>query len=152
MGPFNRGPFLLRPGALDGDPSANQTPRMHLARALVVTVSCSLLGLGAVAAPAQATTCGYTEYADGTFGPTVCPDGEPNTKVEAAYAKVTPAIMALKAGSTRKQIRKAICTDSKDAPSTVTMYDSLEYQIARYDWSRSVVHPVMKRFVAGTYC
>lgn len=125
---------------------------MNLTRALVVTVSCSLLALGAVVAPAQAASCGYTEYADGTFGPTVCPDGEPNMKVEAEYEKVTPAIMALKAVSTRKQIRKAICADSKDAPSAVTMYDSLEYQIARYDWPRSVVHPVMKRFVAGKYC
>jgi hypothetical protein len=73
-------------------------------------------------------------------------------KVEAAYKKATPAIMALKAASTRKQILKAICTDSKDAPSGVTMYDSLEYQIARYEWARSVVHPVMKKFIAGTYC
>lgn len=125
---------------------------MNLTRVLVVTVSCSLLGLGAVAAPAQATTCGFTEYADGTFGPTVCPDGEPNMKVEAAYEKATPAIMALKAASTRKQIRKAICTDSKMPTTGVTLYDSLEYQIARYDWPRSVVHPVMKRVVAGNYC
>ena len=115
-------------------------------------MSCSLLGLGAVAAPAQASTCGYTEYQDGTFGPTVCPDGEPNMKVEAVYEKATPAIMALKADSTRKQIRKAICSDSKTAASAVTLYDSLEYQIARYDWGRSIVHPVMKRVVAGTYC
>jgi len=125
---------------------------MTFARVLVATVSCSLLGLGVVATPAQATTCGYVEYADGTFGPTVCPDGEPNTKVKADYEKVTPAIMALKASSTRKQILKAICTDSKDAPSSVTMYDSLEYQIARYDWTRSFVHPVMKKFIADTYC
>lgn len=125
---------------------------MSLTRALIVTLSCSLLALGAVAAPAQAETCGYTEYADGTFGPTVCPNGEPNMKVEAVYEKATPAIMALKAVSSRKQILKAICADSKDAPSAVTMYDSLEYQIARYDWSRSLVHPVMKRFIAGTYC
>jgi hypothetical protein len=152
MGSFNRGSFLLRGGTLDGDHQENQTPRMNLARVLVVSVSCSLLGLGVVATPAQATTCGYTEYADGTFGPTVCPDGEPNMKVQADYEKVTPAIMALKAASTRKQILKAICTDSKDAPSGVTMYDSLEYQIARYDWARALVHPVMKRFIAGTYC
>jgi hypothetical protein len=125
---------------------------MNLARALVVTVSCSLLSLGAVAAPAHAASCGYTEYADGTVGPTVCPNGEPNMRVEAAYEKATPAIMALKAGSSRRQIQKAICADSKDAAGAVTLYDSVEYQIARYDWSRSVVHPVMKRLVAETYC
>ena len=92
------------------------------------------------------------EYADGTFGPTVCPDVEPNMKVEAAYEKATPAIMALKAASTRQQMRKAICADSKTAASGITLYDSLEYQIARYDWPRSVVHSVVKRVVAGNYC
>jgi hypothetical protein len=110
------------------------------------------VALGAVAAPAQASSCGKTEYADGTFGPTVCPNGEPNMSVESVYEKGTPAIMSLKAGSTRKQILKAICSDSKTASSAVVVYDSLEYQIARYDWRRSFIHPVMKRVIAENYC
>jgi hypothetical protein len=139
-------------GILDGALRPDQTHAMSLTRVLVLTVSCSLLGLGALVAPAQAATCGLTEYTDGTFGPTVCPNGEPNMNVESVYEKDTPAIMALKAGSTRKQILKAICSDSKTATSAVTVYDSMEYQIARHDWRRSFIHPVMKKLVAEKYC
>jgi hypothetical protein len=112
----------------------------------------SAVAIGAVAAPAQASSCGKTEYADGTFGPTVCPDGGANKAVASVYEKGTPAIMSLKAGSTRKQILKAICSDSKTAFSAVVLYDSLEYQIANYDWRRSFIHPVMKKVVAEKYC
>lgn len=122
-------------------------------RRLPALVLClCVLTLVAVAPSAQAASCGSTEYADGTYGPTICPDGQPNEAVQGAYAKGTPAIMALKASAARAQVQRAVCRDRKAGASAVELYDSVEYQASRFEWSRAVVHPVMRRLVADKYC
>ncbi len=111
-----------------------------------------LVSATVVAAPAQATTCGFVTYQDGTFGPVVCKDGNPNTRVKAKLTKATPDIMALASDSTRKQIQAAVCADEKSGATGTMLYDAVEYQTARYDWRRSVVHPVVKNLIADDYC
>ena len=115
-------------------------------------IATSAVALGAMAAPAQASSCGTTEYADGTFGPTVCPDGGANKAVASEYKKAAPAIMALAHRSTRKQIQAAVCADREAGASGETLYDAIEYQAADHDWRRSVVNPINRRLIAGSYC
>lgn len=124
--------------------------RRRLAATLAVTTA--LVFVGVVAAPADASSCGKTPYADGTFGPSVCPDGAANKAVAKAYAKAAPAIMALGHSSTRKQILAAVCKDRTAGATGVTLYDALEYQAADHTWQRSVVNEVNRRVVAGKYC
>lgn len=107
---------------------------------------------GLVAVPAHATSCGKTAYADGTFGPSVCPNGDANKAVAKAYAKAAPAIMALGQTSTRKQIQKAVCTDRDAGATGVTLYDAIEYQVAEHEWKRSVVNEINRRLIADRYC
>ncbi len=118
----------------------------------VATLSCSLLALGVTAAPAQATSCGYVTYADGTVGPTVCKNGDANAKVQAAYAKAAPAIMGLASDATRKQLQAAVCSDHMRNDTSPELYDAIEYQAARYDWRHAKVHRVVHRLVDGKYC
>jgi hypothetical protein len=124
--------------------------RRRLAAALAVTAA--LACVGAVAAPAEASTCGKTAYADGTFGPSVCPDGGANKAVAKAYAKAAPAIMALGHSSTRKQIMAAVCKDRDAGATGVTLFDAVEYQAADHNWQRSLVNEVNRRVVAARYC
>ena len=63
-----------------------------------------------------------------------------------------PAIMALGASTTRKQLQKAICTDRRAGATGEMLYDSVEYQVAANTWSRAVVHPVLRRLIADKYC
>lgn len=112
----------------------------------------SVLAIGISAAPAQAASCGKVTYQDGSVGPAVCPNGEANEKVQSAYAKAAPAVMALGADATRAQLRKAVCADRKAGASGVELYDAVAYQAAAYDWSRGLVHLVNRRLVAGSYC
>jgi hypothetical protein len=121
-----------------------------LTAALILAVL--VVGTGAVAVPAQASSCGKSEYADGTFGPSVCPDGGANKAVAKAYAKASPAIMALDDSSTRKQIQAAVCKDRAAGATGPTLYDAMEYQAAALDWKRSVVNEVVRRIVAARYC
>jgi hypothetical protein len=103
--------------------------------------------------PAQATSCGYTKSADGTAGPVICKDGNPNTKVKKAITRGAPAIMALGMDVTRKELQAAVCSDRKRNATNPMLYDAIEYQAARYDWSRSIVHPIERRMIfKGVYC
>lgn len=115
-------------------------------------VATSVIAVGAVAAPAQASSCGKTEYADGTFGPSVCPDGGANMAVEAEYRKAAPAIMALAHKSTRKQIKAAVCKDSKAGATGESLYDAIEWQAAEHDWRRSLVNPINRWLISDDYC
>lgn len=132
-----------------GDPQTSQMKR-PLTAALILAAT--VVAVGAVAAPAQASSCGKTAYADGTFGPSVCPDGGANQAVAKEYEKVTPAIMALGHTSTRKQIQAAVCKDRKRDASGEMLYDAIEFQAADHDWRRSVVNEVNRRLVSGRYC
>jgi hypothetical protein len=117
-----------------------------------LALSVALLAFGAAASPAQASSCGKTAYQDGTFGPSVCPDGGANKAVARAYAKAAPAIMALGNSSTRKQIQAAVCADRGRGATGETIYDAIEYQVADRDWKRSVVNEVNRRLIAGRFC
>ena len=118
----------------------------------VLILATSAIAVSAVATPAQASSCGKTEYADGTFGPTVCPDGEANQAVASEYRKYAPAIMALAHRSTRKQIQAAVCADRRAGATGETLYDAIEFQAADHDWRRSVVNPINRRLIADRYC
>jgi len=111
-----------------------------------------MFALSLLAAPAHAAGCGLQKYQDGTVGPAVCPNGEANKGVRKTYAKVAPAIMALSASTTRAQLKKAICADSKKGASGVTLFDAVAYQAADFDWSRGVVHDANRRIIADRYC
>lgn len=124
------------------------TRPLTVALVLAVAVAGSVM----TAAPAHATSCGKTAYADGTFGPSVCPDGSANTAVAKAYARAAPAIMALDASSTRRQIQAAVCKDRDAGATGESLYDAVEYQAADHGWKRSVVNEVNRRLVAGRYC
>ena len=121
-----------------------------LTAALILTAT--VVAVGAMATPAQASSCGKTAYADGTFGPSVCPDGGANMAVEKAYVKAAPAIMALGHTSTRKQIQAAVCADRKMGATGETLYDAIEFQAADHDWRRSVINEVNRRLIADRYC
>ena len=82
----------------------------------------------------------------------MCPDGGANEAVAKAYAKATPAVMALGHMSTRKQIQAAVCKDRDAGATGESLYDALEYQAADHDWRRSIVNEVNRRLVAGRYC
>jgi hypothetical protein len=116
------------------------------------TIALSLLTFSLFTAPAQAAECGLQKYQDGTVGPAVCPNGEANDSVRKAYVKVAPAIMALGESTTRAQLRKAICADSKKGAFGVALYDAVAYQAARFDWSRGLVHDGNRRIIAERYC
>ncbi len=129
-----------------------QTAGMKRPLIAVLILTTSVIALGAVAAPAQASSCGKTAYADGTFGPSVCPDGGANEAVASAYKKAAPAIMALEHRSTRKQIQAAICADRKAGATGETLYDAIEYQVADHDWRRSLANTVNRRLISERYC
>jgi hypothetical protein len=131
-------------------PRHNSGMMRPLTAALIVAGT--LLATGVVATPAQASSCGKTAYADGTVGPSVCPDGGANEAVAKAYAKATPAVMALDHMSTRKQIQAAVCKDRDAGATGESLYDAIEYQAADHDWRRSIVNEVNRRLVAGRYC
>lgn len=115
-------------------------------------LAATVAAIGVVAAPAQAASCGKTAYADGTFGPSVCPNGEANKAVAKAYTQAAPAIMALGHTSTRKQIQAAVCKDRDAGATGESLYDAIEYQAADHDWKRSLVNEVNRRLIAGRYC
>ena len=115
---------------------------------LAVTV----IAVGALASPAQATSCGKTAYADGTFGPTVCRNGDANQAVAKAYVRAAPAIMALGPTSTRRQIQAAVCSDRDRGATGESLYDAVEWQAADHDWTRSLIHEINRRLIAGRYC
>ena len=119
---------------------------------IIALASCAVVSLGLFAAPAHAASCGIQTYADGTVGPTVCPDGDPNTKVLKALTREAPAIMGLAASSSRKQIQRAVCADRRGGDSGSQLYDAIEYQAAAYGWTRHVVNPVVKGMLADSYC
>lgn len=127
-------------------------PLTHSVLLSTAVALASVLAVGVAAAPAQAASCGKVTYQDGSVGPAVCPNGEANQKVQSAYAKAAPAVMALGADATRAQVRVAVCTDRKAGASGVELYDAVAYQAAAYEWSRRLVHRVNRRLVAGTYC
>jgi hypothetical protein len=118
---------------------------------IAVTTIC-LVALICLPTPAHASSCGLTRYADGTAGPSVCPDGSANQAVAAAYRKSTPAIMGLKGDATRRQIQAAVCQDRTLNASGPALYDALEFQSASLGWSRSVVNPVIRNVVRDRYC
>lgn len=118
----------------------------------VLILASTALAVPAVTAPAHASSCGTTEYADGTVGPSVCPDGSANDAVASEYRKAAPAIMALAHRSTRKQIQAAVCADHKAGASAASLYDAIEYQAADHDWRRSIVNPINRRLIADRYC
>lgn len=120
--------------------------------ASLTVAATALVSMAVLATPAEATTCGFVKYQDGTVGPIICGNGSPNMKVEKALKKASPKVMALKASSTRKKIQAAVCADSKAGTTGAELYDALEYQAANYDWSRSVMHPVEKRLIQDRYC
>jgi len=125
---------------------------MKRIKVVVIVASLTMLGGGIAAAPAHAASCGYQKYADGSVGPSVCPNGKPNAKVKKAYLKMTPSIMALSVSSTRKQVQAAVCADKKMTMTNPPLYDSIEYQAARFGWKRSVVNPVIHKLVNGQTC
>lgn len=122
-----------------------------LGQRLAVTAICLVI-LGSLAAPAQASACGRTMYADGTVGPSVCPDGKPNKAVAAAYEKSAPAIMGLTGDASRRQIQAAVCEDRKANATSPALYDALEFQSALLGWSRSDVNPVVRNLIRDRYC
>ena len=141
------------PGSvIDLHPACPHTSQMKRSRASAIGLAVSVIAVGVLAAPAEATTCGRTAYADGTFGPALCRNGDANQAVAKAYAAAAPAIMALGAESSRRQIQAAVCSDRDRGATGESLYDALEWQAADHDWKRSVVHEVNRRLIAGRYC
>ena len=152
MGPFNRAQVGTPQAVVDGPGDADETPCMTRPLTFVAIAAAAVMLTGLTAAPAQAASCGKQAYADGTFGPAVCRDGQANTDVQSAYEKVAPALMALPASATRAQIRAAMCQDRKGNASGEMLFDAVEYQAARYEWSRGLTHRVTRALIAGRYC
>lgn len=124
---------------------------LMLGQRLAVSAICLVI-LASLAAPAQASSCGRKMYADGTVGPSVCPDGQPNEAVAVAYRKSAPAIMRLTTDANRRQIQAAVCDDRKANATSPALYDALEYQSALLGWSRSIVNPVVRNLIRDRYC
>jgi len=124
--------------------------RIHV-RALIAA-SALVLGAVATGGAAQAASCGKTAYEDGTFGPAVCANGKANTAVRAEYRQAAPAIMALKKKSTRKQILAAMCSDHTARATNVQIFDALQYQEARHDWTPRVIRRAERDIVNDRFC
>jgi hypothetical protein len=121
---------------------------MIRARVTAIALSLSLLAVGALVSPVYAASCGKQQYQDGTVGPSVCSNGEPNTRVKKAYTRNAPAVMKLKSSSTRKQLQAAVCTDAVSPThfaSNSALWDAIDFQRARYGWKSTIYKPVIRR-------
>ena len=125
--------------------------RRRVISGCVVAVA-GALALSLVGVPAQAASCGKIAYEDGTFGPAVCANGKPNTAVRTEYRQAAPSVMALKDGSTRKQILAAMCSDHTSGATSVQIFDALQYQEARHGWPPRKIRRAERDIVAGRYC
>ena len=128
-------------------------------RVVAVTMLVGLtIPLSCLAAPAGATVaagkCGKPHmYQNGTVGPYLCPDGQPNTLARAALTRATPRIMHLPAKPKWTDVKKAICADMWNS-SIPMVSNAYEYQYARYQWGDRFVDPdtLSKSIVSGGLC
>ena len=79
-------------------------------------------------------------------------NGKANTAVRAEYRQAAPAIMALKKKSTRKQILAAMCSDHTARATNVQIFDALQYQEARHDWTPRVIRRAERDIVNDRFC
>ncbi len=118
---------------------------------MAVLISVGALTL-AISPSAHAEECGKVTYADGTVGPSVCPDGSPNSAVTSAYRTYAPAVMALKENTKKARLKDAVKADCRAGVSKPAVYDAIEYQTARFGWSRATVNPVVKYLINTEAC
>jgi hypothetical protein len=61
--------------------------------------------------------------------------------------------MALGMDVTKAELQEAVCSDRKTNATNPMLYDAIEYQAARYDWSRGITHPIERKMAfKNVYC
>ena len=122
-------------------------------RTLIAITATAIALIGFTAIPAQATTCGLTKDADGTYSPVVCANGKPNSKAKRFIRQATPTILKLQKTATNDQIVTAVCTDVKTNKATFPMVqDGLDFVAAKNTWQAATVSSVMNQLISGKIC
>ena len=122
-------------------------------RTLIAITATAIALIGFTAVPAQATTCGLTKDADGTYSPVVCANGKPNSKAKRFIRQATPTILKLQKTATNDQIVTAVCTDVKTNKATFPMVqDGLDFVAAKNTWQAATVSSVMNQLISGKIC
>lgn len=117
---------------------------------MVRSAAAALLAFGTITATApQAlavtpSPCGLVQYQNGTVGPTLCPDGHPNSRVQSSLKAMTPRLMALNRGARWAAIKKAACADAPNS-SNQMVANAYVWQYARLNWRGKNVTP--RKFV-----
>ena len=118
-------------------------------RVTAVVMAVLVLGLVAVALPSNqasaftrpAEKCGPVEiHQDGTVGPVLCDDGQPNTLVRKDLVSSAPRVMGLGANASWSEVTAAACADYAHATIPL-MSDAYSYQFARYRWRWHFISP-----------